>query len=264
MQQLGLKVPTTYEEFVEQLAKAKAAGEQPLMVGSVDKWPALHYWFLIADQKVGKQKLAGILGHKPGATFKTAGFVNSVAELQSWVEKGYLPENFYGAGYDDSIKEFGQGTGVFDIAGSWASNTFFDAMKNNVGVFVMPPPKGRPLLTTDSTNWPVYISAKTKNPDLVAEYMNFISSEHAGQLMATKGSIPAMKMSKPVKASNPVYAALFKAANEIVRSNAEVNYLDAATASMYDVMAGGLQEVLAGQRSPADFIDSLESNYTHP
>jgi ABC-type glycerol-3-phosphate transport system substrate-binding protein len=73
-----------------------------------------------------------------------------------------------------------------------------------------------------------------------------------------------MKMSSPVKASNPVYAALFKAAATIVAHNAEVNYLDAATASIYDVMAGGLQEVLAGQQTPQSFIDSLQKNYLHP
>ncbi|WP_231979661.1 ABC transporter substrate-binding protein [Tessaracoccus coleopterorum] len=39
---LGIKVPTTWDEYFSQLDAALAKGEQPMILGNIDKWPALH------------------------------------------------------------------------------------------------------------------------------------------------------------------------------------------------------------------------------
>jgi raffinose/stachyose/melibiose transport system substrate-binding protein len=259
---LGLGIPKTFDEFEADLAKAKAAGQLPLMVGNVDKWPILHYWYLALDQIASKNTLDNIIARKPGATFQDPALVQSAQLMQSWGQKGYFPPNVNSLGYDDSIRQFGKGQGVFYITGSWASSEFWPAMHNNVGFFAMPPRAGQPVVTTDSTNWASEVSAKTKYPDLIGEYMNWLISARAGQLLAANGSIPAMHEEKPVLPSNPLYRQVFEAGYNFIKTGGEVNYLDASGASILDTMQSGIQELLANRQSPDQFVSSLQKTYS--
>ena len=42
LRELGLELPTTFEEFEAALATAKAGGETPIQFGNLDKWPGIH------------------------------------------------------------------------------------------------------------------------------------------------------------------------------------------------------------------------------
>jgi raffinose/stachyose/melibiose transport system substrate-binding protein len=261
LKKLGASVPTTFQQFGAILPKAKAAGLIPFTVGNVDKWPALHYWYEVADQYISKKAMRDILARKPGAQFKSSGMVASAAKIQEWSKAGYFNDDFNGIGYDDSIRQFGQGNALFYVAGTWASNTFYDAMKGNVGVFFMPPRKGQPLVVTSSGNWPEYVSGKTKYPDLAAEWVELTSGELAGRLLAAKGTVPGFTMKKLPAASNPLYAAIFKLAGEMSRKDAVVTYMDAGSTGILDPMQSGLQDLMADRVTPTKFVDSLDKYY---
>jgi raffinose/stachyose/melibiose transport system substrate-binding protein len=261
LKKLGAKVPTTFQQFEAILPKAKAAGLIPLTVGNVDKWPALHYWYEVADQYISKQAMRDLLARKPGSQFKSAGMIASASIIQKWAKAGYFNDDFNGIGYDDSIKQFGQGNGLFYVAGTWASNTFYDAMKSNVGVFFVPPLKGKPLVVTSSGNWPEYVSGKTKYPDLAAEWVDLTSGELAGRLLAAKGTVPGFAMKKPPKASNPLYASIFKLAGEMSLNDAVVTYMDAGSTGILDPMQSGLQDLMADRVTPTKFVESLDEYY---
>jgi raffinose/stachyose/melibiose transport system substrate-binding protein len=261
LKKLGVGVPTTFEQFDAILPKAKAAGLTPFTVGNVDKWPALHYWYEVANQYISKQAMRDMLAREPGAKFKSPGMIASATKIQQWAKAGYFNDDFNGIGYDDSIRQFGQGKALFYVAGSWASNTFYDAMKNNVGVFFMPPRKGQPLVVTSSGNWGEYVSAKTKDPDLAAEWVDLTSGELAGRLLAAKGTVPGFAMKKLPPASNPLYAAIFKLTDHMNRKDAVVTYMDAASSGILDPMQSGLQDLMADRVTPTDFVDSLDKYY---
>jgi raffinose/stachyose/melibiose transport system substrate-binding protein len=260
LKKLGAKIPTTFQQFQAILPKAKNAGLTVFTVGNVDKWPALHYWYEVADQYLSKERMRDLLARKT-VQFKTAGMVASASIIQKWAKAGYFNEDFNGVGYDDSIKQFGQGNALFYIAGTWASNTFYDAMKNNVGVFFVPPRKGKPLVVTSSGNWSEYVSGKTKNPDLAAEWVDLTSGEIAGRLLAAKGTVPGYAMKKLPKASNPLFASIFKLADEMNRQDAVVTYMDAGSTGILDPMQSGLQDLMADRTTPTKFIDGLDKYY---
>ena len=184
------------------------------------------------------------------------------AKIQAWAKAGYFNDDFNGIGYDDSIRQFGQGNALFYVAGTWASNTFFDAMKNNVGVFFLPPRKGQPLVVTSSGNWPEYVSGKTDIPDLAAEWVELTSGELAGRLLAAKGTVPGFAMKKLPKAPNALFASIFKLASEMSRKDAVVTYMDAGSTGILDPMQSGLQDLMADRVTPTKFIDTLDPEAT--
>src|SRR6185436_3775164 len=42
LKKLGLKVPTTFQQFTAAVGKAQAAGQTPIQFGNLDKWPGIH------------------------------------------------------------------------------------------------------------------------------------------------------------------------------------------------------------------------------
>jgi raffinose/stachyose/melibiose transport system substrate-binding protein len=98
LKKLGVGVPTTFEQFEAILPKAKAAGLVPFTVGNVDKWPALHYWYEVADQYISKQAMRNMLARKPGSQFKSPGMIASATKIQQWAKAGYFNDDFNGIG----------------------------------------------------------------------------------------------------------------------------------------------------------------------
>ncbi|MCW5951860.1 MAG: extracellular solute-binding protein, partial [Propionibacteriaceae bacterium] len=57
---LGLAVPKDWTEFDTALAKAKDAGETPLLLGNLDKWPAIHVFGPLQGATVGADRIAAL------------------------------------------------------------------------------------------------------------------------------------------------------------------------------------------------------------
>ena len=52
--------------------------------------------------------------------------------------------------------------------------------------------------------------------------------------------------------------------NQWLRANAKdaiVPYLDWATPTMYDTSTAAIQELLAGKKTPSQFVDAIQSDY---
>ncbi len=50
-------MPTTFQEFQADLAKIKAAGQQPIGFGNLDKYPAIHAFQQVQDSLANKTYL---------------------------------------------------------------------------------------------------------------------------------------------------------------------------------------------------------------
>jgi raffinose/stachyose/melibiose transport system substrate-binding protein len=259
LKKLGLSVPGNFTQFAQDLAKAKQAGVQPLTAGNSEKWPFLHVWYLTLDQLASRPALNNIMAHCTSAGWNTPAVLQSVQLMQNWAKQGYFPTNMSSLGYDDSIRQFAQGNGLFYITGSWASSSFYSAGKNNVGFFAMPPLPGHPLLTTDGPNWQSFVSSKTKNPDLAAEWINYMSSAKAETALAAAGSIPMMKLPK-LPAVNPLFQSVIRVGSTFPAKQAEVNYMDSSTPSMLNTMEASMDDLLAGRSTPAQFVAALQKD----
>jgi raffinose/stachyose/melibiose transport system substrate-binding protein len=261
LRELGLKVPTTFEEFQSALQKAKAAGEVPIQFGNLDKWPGIHEFEEVMLQHVGKDTARNfIFGTGGGSTsFDSSGTVAAATQLQQMVKDGSFPGGYAGLGYDPSWAQFGKGTGVFLISGSWLTADLKKALGSDVGFFLLPPASGGTLTTLGGEGLPWAISSKTKHADAAAAYLDFITNAQSQQVAADNGQLTASKAT--VKVPSGLDTEVYDQWTKANKEDAIVPYLDWATPTMYDTVTAAIQELMAGKATPQSFVKTVQSDY---
>src|SRR5665648_632326 len=117
---LGLRVPKTWSEFNKQLATIKGSGETPLMLGDLEKWPAIHVFGPIQGAHTPAAEVQKLALGNPGGTWTDPQNTAAATELSGWVKAGYFNKDVNGSKYDDMVAKFGSGTGVFLMAGHFS------------------------------------------------------------------------------------------------------------------------------------------------
>lgn len=258
---LGLSVPQTWADLEQQLKTIKDAGETPLVLGNLEKWPAIHVFGPIQGAHTPADEVTNLALGNPGGDWTDQTNVAAATELQDWVKAGYFNSDVNGAAYDDVVAKFGKGTGVYFLGGSWNTPTLDAALKGDVG-FIAPPPVEASAgpSTTGGTSLPFAVTSASKNPDAAAAYINFITSDDAMKVIAAKGNLPVLHASELAPASGvgkEVYAAY-----ELVTTKGHLlPYLDYATPTFSDTLGAALQDLIAAKKTPAEFGAALQKDY---
>lgn len=260
LRELGIARPTTFAAFEAALSKAKAGGETPIQFGNLDKWPGIHTYEEPMLQFVSKDFARSWIFGAGTPSFANPGTRLAATKLQEWARKGYFTNGYAGLGYDPSYAQFGKGTGVFLITGSWLTADLRKALGQDVGFFLLPPRAGRPLSTLGGEGLPWAISSKSKNADAAATYLNFLTRPQNAQLLITAGQLPAMK--GPVKVPAGLDTDVYRAWTTANTKDAIVPYLDWATPTMYDTITAAIQKLMGGKSTPAQFVNEIQSDYS--
>ncbi len=258
---LNLTVPTTWAELEQQLPKIKAAGETPIVLGNLEKWPAIHVFGPIQGAHTPADEITNLALGNPGGDWTNATNTATATQLQDWVKNGYFNKDVNGAAYDDVVAKFGKGTGVYFLGGSWNTPTLDEALKADAGFFAPPPVNASDgPATTGGTSLPFAVTAASKHPDAAAAYINFITSDDAMKVIAEKGNLPVLHASELAPASGvgrEVYAAY-----ELVTTKGHLlPYLDYATPTFSDTLGAALQDLIAAKKSPQEFGATLQKDY---
>ena len=258
---LGLTVPTTWAELQAQLPKIKAAGETPIVLGNLEKWPAIHVFGPIQGAHTPADEITNLALGNPGGDWTNTTNVAAATELQDWAKAGYLNSDANGAAYDDVVAKFSKGTGVYFLGGSWNTATLEPVMKDEVGFFAPPPVDAAAgPATTGGTSLPFAVTSASKNPDAAAAYINFITTDEAMKVIAEKGNLPVLNATALAPASGvgrDVYAAY-----ELVTTKGRLlPYLDYATPTFSDTLGAALQDLIAAKKTPAEFGATLQKDY---
>ena len=142
--QIGMtEPPKTLAEFEDLLAKAKAAGLQPIM-----EWGSAKSGMGLAFPLQNLMAAVGPVGpindwifQKKGATIDTPSNLVAAQHLEQWIKNGYFPPDINAIEYTDAAARFTKGEGVFTFNGDWQNAGYDAAMPGNVGFFLMPPAK---------------------------------------------------------------------------------------------------------------------------
>jgi raffinose/stachyose/melibiose transport system substrate-binding protein len=252
--------PQTFEEFEQALAAAKADGDVPIAFGNLDGWPGIHEFETVQAQYEDKQAIRDFVFARSGAGFATPGNEEAAAAIQGWAEDGYFTPDFNGTGYDPAWKDFTKGEGRFLIAGTWLTADLADAMGDEVGFELMPPPEGTDTPTAlGGEGLPFAITSGSENPDVAAAYIDFITNAEAAQVLTETNNLPAMRTD--AQPGGALLRDVFAAWQTLSEEDGLVPYLDYATPTFYDEITAGVQELLAGQRDPAEFTEQIEEGY---
>lgn len=132
-EELGLSVPSTWDEFIQTLDKVKEAGQTPIYFTLKDAWTALQWYTLEAN-------IAG----KDFAEQKNAGETTFVESHDQIADKmltllNYGHNDNFGVGYGDGNNAFANGESVFYLQGNWTIPVIEQANPEiELGVFPLP------------------------------------------------------------------------------------------------------------------------------
>ena len=259
---VGLQPPRTWDEFQSSLATLKAKSEVPLVLGNLQKWPAIHVFGTVQGRTTPADSIKELGFGRSGASWTSPENLKAAATLVDWVDKGYFNMSVNGQDYDPAWQGFTKGTGAYLIAGTWLQSDLEKAMGATVG-FMLPPAveAGDKPVATGGTGLPFSITAKSKNPDAAAAYINFITSEHAMTVLAATGNLPVVDTAAQ-DVTGSLQKDVFTSFGTIVQQDGLVPYLDYATPTMADTIGAALQDLLAKKATPEQFVDRLEKDYS--
>jgi raffinose/stachyose/melibiose transport system substrate-binding protein len=261
---LGLAVPTTFGEFEQDLAAAKDAGEIPIQFGNNDAFPGIHEYAVIQDQIASAQDLTSFIfgSQRNGLSFNTPENVQAASILQNWAKAGYFTPGFGGGGYDTAVANFGKGQGLFMITGNWIVANL-GADNRNFGFFLLPPLKaGDPPVSTGGAGFPLAVTATSTHPDVAAAYLDWMSNDHASQLLLEAGEIPLQTgATTSTIPTGTVLSDVVNAATDVSKANGIVPYEDWATPTFYDTLTAAIQELMGMRITPQQFVTQVEKDY---
>lgn len=259
---LGLQKPSTFDEFVAALDAAKAAGEIPIQFGNLDQWPGIHEFQAIQNDVADKEALRDFVFARSGGAFDTPENAEAATMAQEWADAGYFTPGFNGLGYDDSWAQFAKGEGVFLITGTWLAADLEKAMPNNVGFFLVPPSEaGGAPVALGGEGLPFVVTEKSENPDVAAAYLDFITNEHAAEVIVDTGGLPVVSLADPGVTEGTALADIFAAWTTLNEADGIVPYIDYATPTFYDTITAAIQELLAKKTTPAEFTGKVQEDY---
>jgi len=261
---LGLGVPATFGEFEQDLEIAKKAGEVPIQFANNAAFPGIHEFVVIQDQIATPGALTDFIFGDRGAapSFDTPENVQAATTLQDWAHAGYFTPGFGGSGYETSIANFVNGQGLFMITGNWIVADL-GADNPDFGFFPLPPMEaGGPPVSTGGAGFPLSITVGSQNPDAAAAYIDWMTNDHATELLLAAGQLP-LSTGATTSSVTPgtVLADVVNAASAVSTANGVVPYEDWATPTFYDTLSAAIQELMAVRITPEEFVAKVQEDY---
>jgi raffinose/stachyose/melibiose transport system substrate-binding protein len=258
------KLPTTFAGFDKLLAqlRAKLPKSEPVIEeGNKEGYGYIHLFGGIWGAYVKPATVRNWIYHVPGARYDTSGTIKALAKLQQWAKAGYFNADYNAVGYDVSASLFAKGKGVFWIGGDWDSTIIKSGLGKDAGAIAVPPgPSGR-YASIGGLSGPWHISAKTKYPDLGAEWLNYvITSAQAKKLMFGQQQLPADSSAK-APANDPYLTQVYTSFKKVADDDGLLLYTDWASPSMYATLQNQFQSLLAGRTPPQGMAKAVQSDW---
>ena len=179
-EELGLEVPTTWDEFMANNEAIKEAGKVAVIQTYADTWTS--QLFVLSD-------FFNVLAEEPDFaekfTANEAKFATSPAalrgfeKLQEVAEAGYFNADFGAATYADGVRMIAMGEGAHYPMLTFAVGAIAETAPDyldDVGFFAQP---GDSADSNGLTTWmpdSVYVAANTASPDLAKDFVAFVAS----------------------------------------------------------------------------------------
>ena len=248
LKELGITAPTTIADLEKDLVIAKAAGEQPIMLGNSDQYAGTHIYSDIAATTQDPKDIATWIGGKAGSTFVTDGNKQAADTMTAWAKAGY-----FGAGYDglsngDAIAKFAKGDGVFFVGGSWNGASLTDG---NFGFGSLA--SGG----VGATASPWHISSKSKNAVAGIAFLAMLHTPEVGQEILDGGRLPVI--TDGVTGTSELQTQTLDGLKATIAAGTQVGYYDWTATDMLTVMGGALQEVMAGRITSDEYTEKVQA-----
>ncbi len=261
--QLGLKVPTTFDELLGMCRTIREAGMVPLAFGNQERWEGVHYLTIFNQKMAGEDTIAAdySLSSTPDALFTDPGYVEAFNQLLAMQDAGCFGDAVNSTTPDAAAVLFSNQQTVMYYQGTWLMGTLKEnGLEGKYGMFRMPP------ITSDAAKGnqnyvlagPVglEISAKTPYPDAAAKFLDFyVSQPVQASLLLDTNRIPVREDAVD-KAKAP--AGVVAVTEDLAKAEGTALWLDVVLEnSISEVYLNSIQEVLAGTKTPEQAVQAV-------
>ena len=259
IESVGGTVPTTWDQFTSDMALLAKNGKTAMAyaAGQPTAYQPVHMLYTIANHYVSAAAQNAFVFHTDkNASIDTPGFVQAATTMAQWTKDGYFPAGYQGLSDVQALNLFDQGKAGFFLEGDWYSSSVQQALGANAGFWVPPVVTGGP-----GEGWS--IPAKAPDPNAGAALINTLLSPAIQDALLKNGDIPVVTPSaSALAAASPTLRAAATGWSNAVHGGGLVPYLDYATPDFLNQEMAGIQELQAGQTTPAAMMSSLQSDYT--
>ena len=184
-QELGLKVPKTWDEFVKLVEQIKADGETPFALAGSEGWTLNGYHQLAYISVTGSgDKANDYLRFSPVNSISTSDseVKEVLTRLDLLGDKGNQQTNWEGASYNDSVVAFATEKALMLPGGSWV----LAAIKQQdpdfeISTFAFPGEKVGQEVTVGAGDLALSISSSTKHKKECETFISYMASAKAMQ-----------------------------------------------------------------------------------
>jgi raffinose/stachyose/melibiose transport system substrate-binding protein len=171
--------PTTWSEYLDDVAKLKASGIAPLAIAGKDMWPSMHLWTYLILRQAGYDALQQMItsGDWNTDACKAAG-----AEVLKLNALNPYQDGYKSATYDNEAAAVANGKAAMELMGQWApgveANNAADkkGLGDDLGWFAFPGVEGGAGDPTDGVGGGNGIVVGKNAPPEAIDFLKFFSS----------------------------------------------------------------------------------------
>ena len=255
--------PQTWTQLFQDCQKLKAAGYTPLLYGSGSQNLGAEFYpyYDFSYMMIGQYSLAQWKGLYTGQIPWTSPAI--VSQVDKWVQ-------LYKDGYTNkdvltninSLGEFEQGKAAMLIKGNWDAAVLEQKMGSNLGVFV-PPYSNTPIHGVVEFAGDGFAMTKySQHKPQAIEFLKFMMTPQAQQIIANAGLIPDLKGYSP---SNALDRAMLQFGNEgytkyPMLDNVTQPEVVTAASKVLDAALGGATTVQAALQNMQQTLQQLPAS----
>lgn len=255
---LGLKPPTTWDEFLQTCEKLKAANMTPIVAGNKDLWVAGNWIGHLISRVVGEQAYSDALQLKQ--PFNTPDFAKAYGYVQQLWDNHYMNDSVNSIADNEADVAFFNGQGAMHPIGSWlVSSQVEQAPELQLGYFnlpAMPEGKGDQSSVIGVLNGFV-VNKHSEHQDVAVDFMKLYSSPESSKLLSEAGAVPIAKGGVDPAQTNPLSLSL---TDMMQRSTMLVSPPDTGySIEVANALNLATSQVLGGAKSPEQALQQLDT-----
>ncbi|WBB80325.1 extracellular solute-binding protein [Micromonospora sp. WMMD882] len=216
--ELNLSAPTTWEQFLDVIAKTKAAGYTPIAMANSSQWPGSQWWSELVALSCGPDFWA-TLGTEPKIRLDDPCVVAGHQKIVELVQAGAFNQGFNGLDYDkgESRQLFWSGKAAMNHMGNWTLTSAKEEapeMMSKMDFFTVPAWSGAKGTSDMMTGGlaPMYSAAKSDKSDKAADLLYYLVDQDSAKAITELGRVPVYEgteISEPLvkKVSDAIAAA---------------------------------------------------------
>lgn len=186
-------VPLSFDEFDSALAKIEKSGVTPLFIAGKDGWTmlqhrnAVFYTLTKDDPDVWKK-----LNENKTRFDELPAFTSQYEQLQSWVDDGYINDNFLTATNEESMKAVAEGSAAMVFQGSWVVGEIAAIDPNaKIGFLPIPTEDGKPQVAVSAQGGGNHIAKQSKVKKAAADLLEYLIEPT--QVTSFMSSLPGIR-----------------------------------------------------------------------